>query len=203
MRIEDAFWEQSVFCRSIDRSGRSANTASGHFETEQVIKTVDRSGRERHFLRQRLEMSHGRFSQPGRLSRRCAFIDVLSTTFASVERMFSDLSPEALGWLLIDEAGQATPQAAVGAILRAKRSIVVGDPLQIQPVVSLPKRLNTGICDFFNLDQPDWAAPDASAQTLTDRASRYQASLNSDAGERRVGLPLLVHRRCQDPMFSI
>ncbi|WP_213806344.1 AAA domain-containing protein [Granulicella sp. dw_53] len=130
-------------------------------------------------------------------------VPVLSTTFASVERMLGDVPPGTLGWLLIDEAGQATPQAAIGAILRAKRAVAVGDPLQIQPVVSLPERLNTDICDFFKVTELDWTAPSASTQTLTDRASHYQSSFEAVAGERRVGLPLLVHRRCQDPMFSI
>lgn len=130
-------------------------------------------------------------------------VPVLSTTFASVERMLGDLPPNTLGWLLIDEAGQATPQAAVGAILRAKRTIAVGDPLQIQPVVSLPERLNADICDFFNVNELDWTAPAGSTQTLTDRASRYQSSFEAVAEERRVGLPLLVHRRCQNPMFAI
>lgn len=130
-------------------------------------------------------------------------VPVLSTTFASVERMLGDLPPNTLGWLLIDEAGQATPQAAIGAILRAKRTIAVGDPLQIQPVVSLPERLNADICDFLKVNELDWTAPAASTQTLTDRASRYQSSFEAVAGERRVGLPLLVHRRCQNPMFAI
>jgi hypothetical protein len=130
-------------------------------------------------------------------------VPVLSTTFASVERMLGDLPPGSIGWLLIDEAGQALPQAAVGAIMRAKRSIVVGDPLQIPPVVTLPERLNSEICKFFRIDKPIWAAPEASAQTLADRASRYQAAFRSDQGPRRVGIPLLVHRRCQEPMFGI
>ena len=130
-------------------------------------------------------------------------VPVLSTTFASVERMLGDVLPNTLGWLLIDEAGQATPQAAAGAILRSKRSVVVGDPLQIPPVVSLPERLNADICDFFQVDALDWTAPRASAQTLADRASRYQSSFEGVAAERRVGLPLLVHRRCQSPMFDI
>lgn len=130
-------------------------------------------------------------------------VPVLSTTFASVERMLGDLPPNTLGWLLIDEAGQATPQAAVGAIFRAKCTIAVGDPLQIQPVVSLPERLNADICDFFNVNELDWTAPAGSTQTLTDRASRYQSSFEAVAEERRVGLPLLVHRRCQNPMFAI
>jgi hypothetical protein len=130
-------------------------------------------------------------------------VPVLSTTFASVERMLGDLPVGSIGWLLIDEAGQALPQAAVGAIMRAKRSIVVGDPLQIPPVVTLPERLNAEFCKFFKIDKPVWAPPDASAQTLADRASRFQAAFRSDQGPRRVGVPLLVHRRCQEPMFGI
>ncbi len=130
-------------------------------------------------------------------------VPVISTTFASVDRMLGNLSAGSIGWLLIDEAGQALPQAAVGAILRAKRSIVVGDPLQIPPVVTLPERLSAEICSFFKVDKPVWAAPDASAQNLADRASKFQAAFRSELGPRRVGVPLLVHRRCQEPMFGI
>ncbi|WP_414470630.1 AAA domain-containing protein [Microvirga sp. M2] len=109
-------------------------------------------------------------------------IPVVSTTFASVDRMFGDLKPGSLGWLLIDEAGQSVPQAAVGAITRAKRSVVVGDPLQIPPVVSLPDRLTSEICTFFKVDTTEWAAPRASTQTLADKASTTKASFKSDQG---------------------
>lgn len=130
-------------------------------------------------------------------------VPTVSTTFASVQTMFGDLPTESIGWLLVDEAGQAVPQASVGAIMRAKRSIVVGDPLQIPPVVSLPEKLNAEICKFFNVDQIGWSAPSASTQTLADQASRFRSTFITDMGEREVGLPLLVHRRCQNPMFDV
>jgi hypothetical protein len=130
-------------------------------------------------------------------------VPVISTTFAAVDRMLGDLPRGSIGWLLIDEAGQALPQAAVGAIARAKRSIVVGDPLQIPPVVTLPEHLISGICKFFKVDDDKWAAPCASAQTLADRASSYQAAFQPGEEAPPVGIPLLVHRRCQEPMFGI
>lgn len=130
-------------------------------------------------------------------------VPVISTTFASFERMMGDLNQDAIGWLLIDEAGQAAPQSAVGAIARAKRTIVVGDPLQIPPVTSIPLRLNEEICRFFLVNKSLWSAPEASVQILADRVSRYQSTFKSDTGRRNVGIPLLVHRRCREPMFSI
>jgi len=117
--------------------------------------------------------------------------------------MFSRLPAEALGWLLGDEAGQALPPAAVGAMIRTKNSVVVGDPLQIEPVVTLPKTLTEEICGFFGIDPLRYNAPDASVQTVADAASMYCTRFPIGSGHRDVGAPLLVHRRCDSPMFDI
>lgn len=130
-------------------------------------------------------------------------VPVLSTTFASVDAMFGELGAGSFGWLLIDEAGQALPQAAVGAVMRARKVVVVGDPLQVPPVVSLPDRLTKEVCHWFKVDADLWGAPVASAQSVADRASRFKGGFNTDRGRREVGVPLLVHRRCQEPMFGI
>jgi hypothetical protein len=130
-------------------------------------------------------------------------VPAVSATFASVERMLGQLPPEALGWLLIDEAGQALPQAAVGALMRTRRAIVVGDPMQIEPVVVLPDVLTQAICRTFGVDPDRFNAPSASVQTLADSATPYFAEFSSKQGSCTVGVPLLVHRRCAEPMFGI
>ena len=44
----------------------------------------------------------------------------------------------------------------------------------------------------------------ASTQTLTDCASRYGFYKEEDRSDRSwIGIPLWVHRRCLDPMFTI
>lgn len=130
-------------------------------------------------------------------------VPLVSTTFASVNRMLGKLPPESIGWLLVDEAGQALPQAAVGALLRARRAVIVGDPAQIEPVVVLPDSLTHAICRRLGADPDRYAAPAASAQTLVDAASSYASEFETKFGSRSVGVPLLVHRRCSEPMFGV
>jgi hypothetical protein len=130
-------------------------------------------------------------------------VPVVSTTFASVSRMFGRIGPEEFGWLLVDEAGQALPQAAVGALMRTKRAVIVGDPIQIEPVVVLPDQLTDAMCHQFGIDPLLYNPPGASAQTLADSATEYYGTFETKFGTREVGVPLLVHRRCSDPMFSI
>lgn len=129
-------------------------------------------------------------------------IPVVSTTFASAERMFRGLDKEDLPWLFIDEAGQAIPQAAAGSIWRSKRVAVVGDPLQIEPVVTIPKTIINHISDFFGLTQEQIHA-DLSVQSMADRSNPQGAYLIGNGTDQWIGIPLRVHRRCLDPMFSI
>ena len=98
--------------------------------------------------------------------------------------MFNRIPPDEFGWLLIDEAGQALPQAAVGALMRCKRAVVVGDPLQIEPVVVLPDQLTEALCKEFKVDESRFNAPKASAQTLADSATSYFSTFETKMGLR-------------------
>ena len=129
-------------------------------------------------------------------------VPMVSTTFAWFARMFRGLGAEDLGWLFVDEAGQACPQYAAGAIWHARRVVAVGDPLQLEPVVPLSERPQLGIARSLDLDET-WLAPRASVQTLADRVTPFGTLLAHGDDEVWVGAPLRVHRRCDEPMFSL
>jgi len=130
-------------------------------------------------------------------------VPVLSTTFASMSRLFSGVDANKFGYLIIDEAGQASPQQAVGGLMRCKNALIVGDPLQIEPVQTLREDVSRELSCIKGIDPALFVGPMGSVQILADRASAFQGSFRSDVGVRSVGIPLLVHRRCAEPMFSI
>ncbi|CAG9623147.1 AAA domain-containing protein [Sutcliffiella rhizosphaerae] len=126
-------------------------------------------------------------------------IPVISTTFASFGRMFKNMQENSIGNLFIDEAGQALPQASVGAIFRSKKVMVVGDPSQIKPVLTLDSNVLTLIGRHYKVDEK-FVSADASTQTIVDAASQYGFQKNDDEW---IGIPLWVHRRSNYPMFTI
>lgn len=129
-------------------------------------------------------------------------VPVVSTTFASVGSMFRGLNGETLGWLIIDEAGQATPQSAVGALWRFRRALIVGDPLQVEPVFPVPQSISKDLREYYSLDAR-WDPACTSVQVLADLANPYGAMIRVGGENCWIGCPLRVHRRCIDPMFSL
>ena len=124
---------------------------------------------------------------------------LLSTTFASFSSMYKGVEQDFIDFLFIDEAGQASPQQAAGAIWRAKKVVVVGDPIQIEPVVTIDQTILGDIKKYFNVNDR-YIGMGNSVQTLADVANPY-GMRNSDG--QWVGTPLWVHRRCLNPMFTI
>ncbi|MBN3815774.1 hypothetical protein G3N57_03785 [Paraburkholderia sp. Se-20369] len=132
-------------------------------------------------------------------------VPVVSSTFASFARQFRGMGPGSIGWLFIDEAGQAVPQAAVGALWRARRAMVVGDPLQIEPVFTVPTTLINALADLspHTLDGR-YSPAKVSVQRLADDANPFGTHVAVDGEDPLwIGSPLRVHRRCVDPMFTI
>lgn len=133
-------------------------------------------------------------------------VPVVSSAFASIGRLFGSFGRESLGWLLIDEAGQAAPQQAAGAIWRARLTVVVGDPLQIEPVVTMPWGGQQALGRLYAVPE-EWAPSRTSVQRVADRAAPYgtwlPAAMPDGSGHVWVGTPLRVHRRCDRPIFDV
>ena len=152
------------------------------------------------------QVLNGSFYEDERLTRAVwetlfLIIPVISTTFSSLGNLFEDLLPNSIGWLIIDESGQATPQAPVGALWRSQRAFLLGDPLQVMPVVEIEDKLSDVLLKK-NLVEKTWSSTMLSAQEIADRQNKY--GTNIDLGVKKwVGTPLRVHRRCDEPMFSI
>ena len=129
-------------------------------------------------------------------------VPVISSTFASMGRMFSNIQANSLGHLFIDEAGQALPQASVGAIFRCKHVMAVGDPAQIKPVLTLDSYILSLLGQNYGVGEA-YLSEDASTQTLIDNVSQYGFYKDLNNPEDWIGIPLWVHRRCKYPMFNI
>lgn len=126
---------------------------------------------------------------------------LISTTFASFANMYKGIEQNFISHLFIDEAGQASPQLAVGALWRSKKAVIVGDPIQIEPVVTIDKTLLMDICKHFNLEEHYMSAT-TSVQSVADLANPYGTYKDKEKNQW-IGIPLWVHRRCLNPMFSI
>lgn len=137
------------------------------------------------------------------------FFPVVSTSLSSVESQFKLMQrPGGFGLAMIDEAGQAVNYHVAGLLQRSQQAIFVGDPIQLEPVVTMPPSIDLAIAaDFLPISRKDgehhwgddYQVSARSAQSVADNASNYMAKI----GERKVGIPLLVHRRCTEPMFSV
>lgn len=126
-------------------------------------------------------------------------VPVVSTTLHSFSRLFACFDHENIGWLIVDEAGQVSPQRIVGALYRTRNAVIVGDPFQTEPISVLGDSLINTLFSKCGLDAEAWSPSYVSAQVIADRNARYQTRYDSAV----VGFPLLVHRRCNEPMFSI
>ena len=139
---------------------------------------------------------------PALLNSLMIAVPVISSTFAAVERFLVNCKTESsLGTIIIDEAGQASPHMLVGALYRAQKAIVVGDPKQIEPVQTVQdlfveKIGGEGIGKY--------RSKELSVQSLADAQNPFAGIIkNLDGSESWGGCPLVIHRRCKDLMFTV
>ncbi len=67
---------------------------------------------------------------------------------------------------------QAVPHHALGAIWRAKRAVVVGDPLQVEPVITMDANADSKLAERCGAPERRRATL-TSAQALADASNPY------------------------------
>jgi hypothetical protein len=125
-------------------------------------------------------------------------VPVVSATFASFGTLFAGLGRESVGWVLAGEAGLAGPQEAAGALWRARRAVIAGDPLRLEPVSMVPWSGQRSLLREFGVAQ-EWAPARASAQVIADRLAATGTSVTGPSGAALwVGCPVDPRRppRC-------
>lgn len=132
----------------------------------------------------------------------CMFfmIPAVTSTFAAFDKCFKTL--KSVGTIIIDEAGQATLSSAVGPLLKAKRAIVIGDPMQLEPVVSLPSEINDFLLRKCGIDL-QFNLANSSVQIRADKVEPYGTYISRGASNIWLGSPLLSHKRCDEDIFNI
>lgn len=126
------------------------------------------------------------------------------------DRFVDDYLYDFADLLIVDEAGQATPEVAGAAFSLARRALVIGDTAQIPPIWSIPGRVDVGNLMEQGLLTPDdrkagrnpvrdsgRAAASGSVMQVAQTLSRYH-----QAPDLARGLMLDEHRRCFDEIVS-
>lgn len=145
-------------------------------------------------------------SLPLRYSWMAKICPVFVSTFHSLARNvnFKDKGVEYanIGFidvLVVDEAGQASPELATMGLLLSKKSIVVGDGYQIAPVYNMEASLDWGLfraktqqkCSAEEFDQNPWNCHQSSILKVAQQYTRWHQYPNLERG-----LYLVEHNRC-------
>ena len=112
--------------------------------------------------------------------------------------------------LIVDEAGQVSPEVGVATFALAKKAIVVGDTLQIEPVWNVPVKVDYANLIRYNivnsvedanilddLETKGFLSSSGSIMRMAQKSSPYHAY---PAMER--GMMLTEHRRCFDEIIG-
>lgn len=105
--------------------------------------------------------------------------------------------------LIVDEAGQVSPEMAIPSFALAKRSIIVGDSRQIPPVWSVSKKVDFEMARKYKVtisekdfDESLLNCSSSSLMKVSCSVCEFQKYPKDKSGKGERGLFLSEHRRC-------
>lgn len=142
-------------------------------------------------------------SSPDKYLRSLSLVfPIITMALQSVRNMFPFLAPDLIDQIIVDEAGMIPLHCLFPLLVRGRRAIVVGDPMQIEPI-ALPQQkamqyFHTGFRDRGLADK-DWSlySPEA-----VDTATAYHRAAGAGINGTRLGAGIVLreHYRCQAPI---
>ncbi|ASA57696.1 AAA domain-containing protein [Vibrio gazogenes] len=109
--------------------------------------------------------------------------------------------------LIVDEAGQVSPEVAAASFALAKKALVIGDTYQIAPIRNVCASIDRGNLKQHKIiasDNEYTAIQEAGRSVVTGSAMHVaqQASRFHYISEAEPGMFLQEHRRCYDELIS-
>ena len=146
------------------------------------------------------------------LQRVCMLAPCIVSTINTLPRLFAITAPDpdaprrfawgAADLLIMDESGQALPEAGSACFALTKRALVVGDLRQLEPVANLQPQNEIALLtrrnaaeDYIYLFDSFKAPSSGSVLAMAQRASSYHDRFGD-------GLTLLFHYRCVKPIID-
>lgn len=108
--------------------------------------------------------------------------------------------------LIVDEAGQVSPEIGLPAFAFAQKALVVGDLMQIPPVISTPQSAEANFwarritSERMQAQRDFLSCCGSSVMAIAEDRCDYERETKS--GKRLPGLFLNEHRRCVDEIIS-
>lgn len=123
------------------------------------------------------------------------------------ETYHDDYLIDEIDLLIVDEAGQVSPEVAGASFSLAKKALVIGDTHQIEPVRSLTRSVDMGNLTHYGVlkDVNHYDALCETGGTVTQGSVMrvaQRASLHHYLPEGEPGMYLREHRRCYDDIIS-
>jgi len=117
---------------------------------------------------------------------------------------------ESIDLLIIDEAGQVPPELAAASLALAKKAVIVGDVLQIEPIYNITRFVDQGNLirhgviqnrDEYSKVQP-MSASGGNAMAVAQKACPYWLTDVNGKQYPKRGMFLSEHRRCLDTIID-
>ncbi len=160
----------------------------------------------------------GKNSYVAKLKRLAKVTPLFISTFHSLpkfsnyasKRKMTNYYSELFDLMIVDEAGQVSPEVAVPSLTFTKKILAVGDVYQIEPVWGVVKGIDyvnaekysviNNEEDFKSIDNLGFTASNGNLMKIIKKATPF--SFTHSNGESEKGAYLLEHRRCLDPIIE-